>query len=163
MRFRCTTCQEEKDASAFTAVFLKRKSKVCRDCKSEYNRRWYEENKAAQLENATRNNARYRKRNKDFVLSLKRRPCTDCGGTFHPTAMEFDHVRGEKVEIVAYLVARMSSLERIREEVAKCDLVCANCHRVRTAARIEEAGRRGYWQGRGEDEPGPRPGPDERA
>lgn len=54
----------------------------------------------------------------------------DCGGTFPPECMDFDHVRGEKSFNVGenfYI-----SESKLLAEVAKCDLVCANCHRIRT-------------------------------
>jgi len=63
-----------------------------------------------------------------FVAALKNVPCTDCGGTFHYCQMDFDHVRGEKLGGVS----RMNTREVILEEVAKCEVVCANCHRERT-------------------------------
>jgi hypothetical protein len=50
--------------------------------------------------------------------------------------MDFDHREGEvKVGNVAHAVARGWSLERTKAEIAKCDLVCAVCHRLRTHAR----------------------------
>ena len=67
------------------------------------------------------------------LAELKSNPCRDCGGTFPPVAMDFDHVRGVKVTDLA----RMSQMswDLVLDEVAKCDLVCANCHRVRTQSR----------------------------
>lgn len=71
-----------------------------------------------------------------FMREQKRKPCTDCGYTFHPCAMDFDHVRGEKKLCVASF-ARRSALKALIEEIAKCDVVCANCHRIRTFNRIQ--------------------------
>lgn len=65
-----------------------------------------------------------------FLHQLKIQPCKDCGGTFPPECMDFDHVRGTKLFNLAE--ARCYSWTAIREEVAKCDLVCANCHRIRS-------------------------------
>ena len=62
-------------------------------------------------------------------------PCLDCGGRFLPCAMDFDHRPGEeKVMSVAQLVTRGNEA-KLRAEIAKCDVVCANCHRVRTSLR----------------------------
>ena len=61
---------------------------------------------------------------------LKNHPCMDCGGTFPPECMDFDHVRGEKVCGVGLLVEDTTG--KLDAEIAKCDLVCANCHRIRT-------------------------------
>ena len=49
--------------------------------------------------------------------------------------MDFDHVRGIKKANISTMVRQAYSIETIKEEVAKCDLVCANCHRKRTAKR----------------------------
>lgn len=61
----------------------------------------------------------------------KSAPCADCGGSFPPECMDFDHVRGEKSFGISASVGGFA-LARVQEELAKCDLVCANCHRVRT-------------------------------
>lgn len=55
-------------------------------------------------------------------------PCLDCKGTFAPCQMDFDHLHS-KVANVARLVAGPSA--QLEEELRKCHLVCANCHRVR--------------------------------
>jgi len=59
--------------------------------------------------------------------------CADCGYNKHPEALDFDHVRGEKSFAIA--TGRNYSLSRLLDEIDKCDVVCANCHRVRTADR----------------------------
>lgn len=73
-----------------------------------------------------------RKENKSIVNEFKKRPCMDCGGIFHPEAMEFDHVRGVKKYDVGRMVSQGSCTDAVRAEILKCELVCANCHRVRT-------------------------------
>lgn len=70
--------------------------------------------------------------NRDFVDSLKRKPCMDCGLTFPPCCMDFDHRDPSlKIAPVGRLVAT-ASRQRLLAEIAKCDLVCSNCHRLRT-------------------------------
>lgn len=61
--------------------------------------------------------------------------CADCGGRFPPVAMDFDHVRGVKKFNIAKIGGSQMSTETLLEEIAKCELVCANCHRVRTQRR----------------------------
>lgn len=55
-------------------------------------------------------------------------PCLDCGGSFKPAQMDFDHL-GDKTANIAQLVG--GTTEALLEELGKCHLVCANCHRVR--------------------------------
>lgn len=73
-------------------------------------------------------------RNKRYVDALKLNPCTDCGQTFHPAAMQFDHL-GDKIAAVSYMVSRPVSIKTLQKEIDKCELVCANCHAIRTHDR----------------------------
>ena len=97
-----------------------------------------------------------------FLRNLRRVPCADCGAVLAPYPMDFDQCDPKLksfrlTEGRAMLMARA----KLRDEVAKCDVVCANCHRVRTrdahaarlrasppstssSARIEE--RRAKWR-----------------
>ncbi len=62
-------------------------------------------------------------------------PCADCGGRFPPEAMQRDHPPGvTKVANISSLQNRRSTT-LLKAEVAKCELVCANCHAVRTYHR----------------------------
>ena len=62
---------------------------------------------------------------------LKSGPCVDCGKHFPPVAMDFDHVRGEKQFGITMTKVRGSAEADILQEVAKCELRCACCHRIR--------------------------------
>lgn len=65
---------------------------------------------------------------------LKDKSCTDCGNT-DPITFEFDHIKGNKMASICKLVENGVPWERISKEIEKCELVCANCHRRRTAFR----------------------------
>jgi hypothetical protein len=80
-----------------------------------------------------------RERIKTYVDELKQAsPCADCKQSFHPVAMDFDHLPGHtKLKSIAYMVMRRWSLSSIIEEIAKCEIVCSNCHRVRTIKRLK--------------------------
>lgn len=72
---------------------------------------------------------------REWVQEYKRTtPCADCGQCFHPIAMDFDHV-GDKVAGISQMLRVGYTAQQIRGEIAKCELVCANCHRVRTMNR----------------------------
>lgn len=74
-----------------------------------------------------------RAKKRNVVNQLKAEPCTDCRSRFHPEAMGFDHITTDKFKNVSHMLTY--SLERILSEVKKCELVCANCHAVRTYNR----------------------------
>ena len=73
-------------------------------------------------------------RNRMFADHYKsQHPCVDCGYS-DIRALQFDHRdRGKKLMAVSDLVKRASSIERIKIEIAKCDVRCANCHFIRSA------------------------------
>lgn len=72
-----------------------------------------------------------RAKRREFMHDLKSVPCMDCGGKFDPICMDFDHRPGT-VKKFCIGTRLQLSMERILTEIAKCDIVCANCHRIRT-------------------------------
>lgn len=72
---------------------------------------------------------------RDFVDAQKVKPCSDCGQLFPAVCMDFDH-RDNKEDNVATMAAEGRPLTVIKAEIEKCDLVCSNCHRIRTARRL---------------------------
>ena len=77
------------------------------------------------VQEAARRNAR-----REFIRKAKSVPCADCGIEYPPPVMEFDHVRGTKRGQLSDMYR--VSVPRILREMEKCDVVCANCHRMRT-------------------------------
>ena len=75
-----------------------------------------------------------------MVDSIKlSRGCADCGYKEHPVALQFDHLPGTlKIGTVAQMTYRVP-IEALLDEIAKCEVVCANCHRQRTHDRILKA------------------------
>ena len=85
-----------------------------------------------------RNQALRRRRAKlrAIIEEIKNKPCQDCGGIFHPFVMDLDHRDPlDKFFNVSAALPLGFGEDRIREEAAKCDVVCSNCHRMRTLAR----------------------------
>ena len=73
--------------------------------------------------------------------ALKTKPCSDCGQTYPFYVMQFDHREGGvKVKSVALMVYSTTRWAKVEAEIAKCDLVCANCHATRTWRRKEANG-----------------------
>ena len=74
---------------------------------------------------------------RNYMYALKARPCMDCGGKFPPECMDFDH-RPESSKEFTIGVSMHRNWERMMKETQKCDIVCANCHRIRTLKRKRE-------------------------
>jgi hypothetical protein len=105
--------------------------RYCSECHRSYQKAWYRVNPASSIASAKRRKSNRR----EFIKEAKSVPCADCNGSFPYYVMDFDHVRGEKQFILSEAANKMASLDAIEEEIAKCDVVCANCHRVRTYVR----------------------------
>lgn len=75
----------------------------------------------------------WRKRNKEFIDNyLENNSCCICGFS-DIRALDFDHIdRSNKVKEVKRLMNGTPSLERLKEEIDKCQVLCANCHRIKT-------------------------------
>ncbi len=72
---------------------------------------------------------------RDLIQAIKiEKGCTDCGWRGHGEALDFDHLDPkEKKSMVSRI--KTLSLESLMAEIAKCEVVCSRCHRIRTAKR----------------------------
>jgi len=135
---KCTRCDEEKPLSEF---YWKNKTKGirqyrCKDCAKGDGSSWYEKNKKTHIEKVFKNNVKYRATTREYLKSyLEKHPCVDCGES-DIMVLEFDHVRGEKKFNISSVIFREASLDRLDEEIKKCDIRCANCHRRKTMKQL---------------------------
>lgn len=136
---QCSVCKEFK---AFEDFSSKNKAQGtlhshCRKCQKVKSQNWYESNKSKHLINVVKNKKLYKNRNKMFLFDyLKTHPCVDCGEA-DLVVLEFDHRDPlTKLEGLSKLANGCCSLENLIEEVKKCDVRCANCHRRRTAKQF---------------------------
>ena len=79
---------------------------------------------------------RYNKRKRAFIDKFKEVPCADCGIQYPPYVMDFDHLPEYEKEIQIGKHVHYS-VERLLAEIEKCDVVCSNCHRIRTYNRMK--------------------------
>ncbi len=134
---RCSHCKEWKPEEAFS-ISNKRKGtrlRFCSVCMRPYRKSWYARHKNEQVERTSKTRQVRKAAARKLIRDLKSNPCADCGGRFHWTQMDFDHVKSDKLKDVARMVQTPYSVAKLLTEVAKCDLVCANCHRLRTWKR----------------------------
>lgn len=101
----------------------------CVECKRAYERARYHANPEARKAAARALKAKNRRQVYDLKEST---PCADCGGYFPHYVMDYDHLPGTEK---SFGVSRQSNFALIKAEIEKCELVCANCHRVRTHQR----------------------------
>jgi hypothetical protein len=132
---RCSQCGELKPDQEFAGRGSPagKRDTYCRPCRSAYGKKHYAANRTRYIElEAKRKRARAEKRMAYLLDYFKTHPCVDCGEA-DPLVLEFDHIRDKSFDIAAALPDR--NWESILKEIEKCDVVCANCHRRRTARR----------------------------
>ena len=132
MRKQCSRCKKSRLIKFFSRD-ARRKDGLqhrCKDCQSQLSRSHYEKNKPVyKLRESTKKQG-----GKKLIRSLKAGPCVDCELSYPYCIMHFDHVRGDKTASLSKMCSYGS--ERIMEEIAKCELVCSNCHADRTYSRM---------------------------
>lgn len=72
-------------------------------------------------------------RMRDYVRSLKNKPCADCSVVYPYYVMQFDHMHSKEHNIAT--LVNYNNRVKIESEIAKCEIVCANCHAERTHRR----------------------------
>jgi hypothetical protein len=140
MKKKCNGCLIEKTVDNFH----KRGDKwqpYCKQCKKEQDANRWKQNKNKPKHGKAYNNKKYRKEFRKWAASLKEnKPCTDCDKMFHFAAMQWDHLPKYKKEFNIGSISNGGvSKKRYLEELDKCELVCANCHAVRTFNRRESS------------------------
>ena len=141
---RCPKCRITKSVGEFAIRVRGNKvspSSYCRGCQREYSRSHYGSHRVAHNRRRRVHQAQCLVRNRQLMNEyLASKACIDCGND-NPIVLEFDHVRGSKRFDVSTMARGGFSWRRVLEEIAKCEIRCANCHRIRTAFQ------RG-WKGR---------------
>jgi hypothetical protein len=97
---------------------------------------WYPKNRERHIANNKELNRKRRLQIQALTDKIKlERGCADCGYNADPIALDFDHL-ANKLFSIARAKAKGLSDARILEEIKKCDVVCSNCHRIRTKSRL---------------------------
>jgi hypothetical protein len=134
-RRRCYRCRDLKPIEDFA---WRRRAKgqhdsFCRPCRSAYGREHYQANRQRYIDQAGKVKRRLTRERTLYLLEFfKTHPCVDCGER-DPVVLEFDHLRDKSFAIGPSLSRR--GWQDILDEMKKCEVVCANCHRRRTAKR----------------------------
>lgn len=130
----CRKCNTIKDRCQFSLNRNKSDglNSQCKLCHKEYAKDHYKDNKSSYKENKTRRSVKYLQ---EFYGYLKQQCCTDCGNS-NFMVLEFDHLHDKSFNISDKVW--FTPLNTLMEEISKCEVVCANCHRIRTATRQEQ-------------------------
>lgn len=133
---RCPRCATVKPRSAFARAKNRADGlqSYCRECRADLDHEKYQLAVGRTFPRRTRTVYAYSR--EAWLRSLKTgRPCTDCGRVFDAQVMQWDHLpQYEKIGDIAGSWAGRTEQD-ILNEIAKCELVCTNCHIMRTFAR----------------------------
>ena len=132
----CSTCKGKKSKESFNKNKKNKDgiSSICRECSNTYSKKFYNENKK-------KHKNKVNERSKKIILFNKQKeydyykanPCDDCGNN-NPIVLEFDHRdKTNKICEVSSMLNRSCSWSTIKKEIDKCDVRCANCHRIKTS------------------------------
>ena len=123
----CKNCSTEKPEEEFS---FKNKAKGirqahCKECHKIWRRSHYEDNKEKEYKRARA----YKKERQQWLREFKKdKECSKCGFK-HPAALQFHHREGEEKSFnIAHAAQNGIGEDRVLEEIAKCDILCANCH-----------------------------------
>ncbi len=106
---------------------------MCRPCRSAYGKEHYAAHRQRYIDRAGVLKQRLaRERGAYLIEFFALHPCVDCGER-DPVVLEFDHLQDKSFNIGSAI--RDRNWQSILDEIAKCEVVCSNCHRRRTARR----------------------------
>lgn len=137
---RCSRCR----ATLPDVCFNRHRSGRQWWCRACFRRYFRDRGDVHLAQSATALKARRRRARAALIEHLRRHPCADCGED-DMVVLECDHVAG-KAHAIAALVAAAAPLAALRDELARCEVVCVNCHRHRTAARAGWRRARADWE-----------------
>lgn len=131
----CSICEQDKPETEFNFrnSTTQTRYKHCKSCQKELRQKSYKDNRDYYLSYEKTHAPQRRKERRDFIIRFKEgKPCADCKQIFPHYVMDFDHLPQFKKEIKIGQQGNYHSEATLLKEFAKCDLVCSNCHRIRT-------------------------------
>lgn len=137
----CRICHSDKSLNNFSFKNSVRgiRHRMCKSCHSEYRKKHYLENKSKYIDKALSWNKKQRQVLIDYLFKvLSASACIDCGEK-DIIVLDFDHVSDKKFGI-SLMFRHRHSLKAIENEIKKCVIRCANCHRRKTAKEF------GQWK-----------------
>ena len=134
MKKRCVRCKKIKKLEEFykNKTIKDGYNTYCKICHKKHNKKVYYENHA-HTRTILNNNRRFKMAQTKIKLFeyLKNKKCKDCKED-NPIVLDFHHLR-DKRKAISQMIRRDYAWKTILDEIKKCIILCANCHRIRTA------------------------------
>ena len=135
---RCSICQKLKTSQDFNYrnTILNEKFQHCKECQSIIRKKSYLKDPKKIMDKQKESVKLRRDKRKKFIRDFKQnKPCKDCNKIYPYYVMDFDHLPQYKKEIEIASRGAYLSEEKLLDEFKKCEVACANCHRIRTYNR----------------------------
>lgn len=130
----CAKCRKRKKSSLFGSSRWGLQS-YCKACQRNYMKTYYRKNTSKHCKTVSRSTFNKRRKHREITDQIKSVPCKDCNQSFPPYVMDFDHINPKEKEFTICEQLGRYATKRILREIEKCEVVCANCHRIRTHNR----------------------------
>lgn len=114
----CPKCKTKHDRKG---------NSYCKECHNKYQKEYYKKNPESINKSLINRRAKIKK----LIEECKNIPCADCGIKYPPFVMDFDHLYDKEFNI-SIASNKAYSEDKVWNEIKKCEVVCANCHRIRT-------------------------------
>lgn len=138
----CNKCNQDLEDEQFNVRTKKngciQLQSYCRECQKLYWKKYYSTNQYNCIKRLRASNRNKKLILRKFIDEYKNKPCVDCKQSFPPYVMDFDHIDKNKIASISTMVSCLRAKSKIIEELNKCELVCSNCHRIRTYKRLSE-------------------------
>lgn len=126
--YRCCEIKQPEDMQT-KGVYKKKVMGVCKECWEKYYKQFTSD---PELKRRKKEKQSIQKR-KFIIQYFHSNPCVDCGET-NILVLQFDHLNPEEKKYeISTILSNNYSLKLLKEEINKCEVVCANCHSKRTA------------------------------
>jgi len=124
---KCSKCKKRKPRN--------KTSSYCKYCHNEYQKEYYKKNPSSIRKSCIKRRNDIRK----LVIDGKNKPCEDCNKKYPYYVMDYDHRSSKKKKFnLSIAASKYRSIKSIMLEIAKCDVVCSNCHRERTFNKMKK-------------------------
>jgi len=127
---KCNKCQIDKEESEFhkNSRTYDGLRTLCKECTRKSCRKSYQKNAAYYISKKQKRRLEL----KEMVRKIKEVPCIDCGKTYPHYVMDFNHRDPSKKEFNISAELHSKGWAQVLKEIKKCDVICSNCHRIRT-------------------------------
>ena len=139
---QCSKCKKDKGKEEFVKKSSSKDgyASACKLCTRKSVNRHYSNNVDYYVKKAKKNSDILLEENRPHVLAyLEANPCVDCGES-NLLTLDFDHINPDEKSYTVSRMVKDFKWETILKEIEKCEIRCANCHRIRTANQF------GYWK-----------------